>query len=406
MSAAAVSLRAVRSTLQNKPSLSQNKRFCTCQKCATLRAPSKRSLAVRPMASKSNGSGDSKTTEQEWEAGAWWDRQIAKGADIVQNYGQARWREHERPWRYWRHTVTLPESRVLTQLTGPLLFIGAVATAVCSVYSYAAANAMVLPQLSMVPLTLTSSVIGLLLVFRTNTSFARFWEARSLWGLIVNRTRDMNRQSATWFSKDDPAEHAYLRAIYQRWTAAFVYSLKCHLRERGNLASDLKNILPPEELSALLASKHRPLYCLQVLSETIASSKATDYMKAVMDKNLTALEDAAGACEKILRTAIPLSYTRHTSRFLVIWLTALPLALWSSCGWATIPVSMLIGFCMLGIEFIGVIVEEPFKKLALDAICATIHQNTLELLDTHGPSRKNADGTCAYELVAPVVAAA
>lgn len=103
----------------------------------------------------------------------------------------------------------------------------------------------------------------------------------------------------------------------QRWTVAFVYSLKCHLRERGNLHGYLKNVLRPNELAELLASTHKPIYTLQALAAGIAGSGTNPYLKGVMDANLTAMEDVVGGCERLLRTPIPLSYTRHTVRFMV-----------------------------------------------------------------------------------------
>ena len=125
----------------------------------------------------------------------------------------------------------------------------------------------------------------------------------------------MNRQYAAFFPKD--AARAEKRAFMQRWTVAFMYSLKCHLRERGDLKAHLQEVLPPHELQALLDSKHRPLYTLQCLAAGIAGSGASDILKTKMDDNLTAMEDCVGGCERLLRTPIPLPYTRHTTRFLV-----------------------------------------------------------------------------------------
>lgn len=103
----------------------------------------------------------------------------------------------------------------------------------------------------------------------------------------------------------------------QRWTVAFVYSLKCHLREKDGLEAYVKDVLLPEELSELMASQHKPLYALQCLTAGINGSGANTYIKGIMDQNLTAMEDVVGGCERLLRTPLPLSYTRHTTRFLV-----------------------------------------------------------------------------------------
>ena len=129
--------------------------------------------------------------------------------------------------------------------------------------------------------------------------------------------RDLNRQVASYFPASDP-QSLNFRFTMQRWTTAFVRSLKVHLREgRGDLANELKDILRPEELSALLKAPHKPIFAMQVLGETIRATKMDPVMKGMMDNNLTAYEDAVGGCERILRTPLPLTYTRHTTRFLV-----------------------------------------------------------------------------------------
>jgi predicted membrane chloride channel (bestrophin family) len=100
-----------------------------------------------------------------------------------------------------------------------------------------------------------------------------------------------------------------------------------------------------------------------------------------MDMNLTAIEDVAGTCERILRTPIPLSYTRHTSRFMILWLSALPFALWEPLQWGMVPSCLVISLLTLGVEDIGVLIEEPFSILPLEQICSTIRVNIEELVE-------------------------
>merc|ERR1711976_389165 len=88
---------------------------------------------------------------------------------------------------------------------------------------------------------------------------------------------------------------------------------------------------------------------------------------------MSIFHDCVGACERILRTPIPVSYTRHTSRILILYLGLLPMALWSMCGWATVPV-------MIGVSF-----KEPFTMLSLDAMCGTIQATTKELVEMDQP---------------------
>lgn len=90
------------------------------------------------------------------------------------------------------------------------------------------------------------------------------------------------------------------------------------------------------------------LLCLQVLSHIIEGAGITEFQKLQMQENITTFEDILGGCERLLRTPIPVSYTRHTSRFLIIWLTILPYALWAKLGWATVPAVAMIALLLLG----------------------------------------------------------
>ena len=129
--------------------------------------------------------------------------------------------------------------------------------------------------------------------------------------------RDIQRQASTWFCRKDPAMAQSRLEALQRWTTACIFSLKHHLRPGGSLKDDLEGILPAYELEALLNAEHRPLYALQVCSELNRVGGACPELQTRIDRNFTIMEDVIGACEKILRTPIPVNYTRHTSRFLV-----------------------------------------------------------------------------------------
>ena len=89
-----------------------------------------------------------------------------------------------------------------------------------------------------------------------------------------------------------------------------------------------------------------------------------------MFTSMRSLGDAVAVCDKLLRYPIPLAYTRHTSRFMGLWLTAMPFALWEACGWGAIPITLVVAYLLLGIDEIGVQIEEPFGILPLEDVCA------------------------------------
>lgn len=99
-----------------------------------------------------------------------------------------------------------------------------------------------------------------------------------------------------------------------------------------------------------------------------------------MHENLTKLHDLLGGCERILRTPIPVAYTRHTTRCLILWLTVMPYALWGDLGWGTVIAAPLISFLLAGINEIGIDVEEPFSLLPLEAIADRAKMDCHEII--------------------------
>lgn len=225
----------------------------------------------------------------------------------------------------------------------------------------------VLPHIALpqAPVTITSFALSLLLVFRTNTSYFRWNEARTIWGGVLNRSRDIVRMGVTSMRPDD----LITKQLLARWTIAFSKSLMAHLREDGDIEKLLSNILPPEELAKLKASPHRPVYCLHMMTEIVAKANLNPNIEVMLNTNLTYFHDSLGGCERLLRTPIPLSYTRHTCRFLLVWLFVLPFTMVQTLGWGVVPATGLISMLLLGIEEIGVQIEEPFGILSLESIC-------------------------------------
>lgn len=93
------------------------------------------------------------------------------------------------------------------------------------------------------------------------------------------------------------------------------------------------------------------LLCLQMMSHIIENSGVTGFHMQLMQANLTTFEDILGGCERLLSTPIPISYTRHTGRFLLIWLTVLPYPMWPLLKWGTIPAIAFMGLLLLGVNF-------------------------------------------------------
>jgi putative membrane protein len=231
--------------------------------------------------------------------------------------------------------------------------------------------------------TLVGVALGLLLVFRTNASYDRWWEGRKLLGLLVNRTRDFNRQVVAYLDAPDLAtEHATL----QRWTDAFVRTGIQVLRRERDLDA-LGEVLLPEERARLADVEHRAI-CIQQwitnrLVELARQGRLTEERLRTIDGNLTVWSDALGACERIAKTPLPIAYAQHTKLLVSLFCFSAPFALAQSITWFTPVGAVALAFALFGVDEIGVEIEDPFgydaNDLPMDAIAATIARNTREL---------------------------
>lgn len=231
--------------------------------------------------------------------------------------------------------------------------------------------------------TLVGVALGLLLVFRTNSSYDRFWEGRRQWGSIVNESRNLARASRVYFGESDPTRFAEI----VRWTIAFSYSCMYSLRHQTGLGS-IAQQLPQEEVEAVLASRHVPLAIAGRITSRLVEARdqglVSDYVMIDLDQNVQLLIDYLGACERIHKTPMPFAYAVHLRRSLILYCVTLPFALVQDYGWWAIVAVVMITYTFFGIEEIGVEIEDPFgsdpNDLPLERICETIENNLLGLI--------------------------
>ena len=230
--------------------------------------------------------------------------------------------------------------------------------------------------------TLTGVALGLLLVFRTNVSYERFWEGRRQWGNIVNDSRNLARLSCGLLIHDPGLLRRWLT-----WSMMFSWSAMNHLRGQHGLGP-LTAELPPEDVEATDKAEHVPLAVSRRMTEQLVLARQrgliSDIQQIALDGGIQRLIDSLGACERIHNTPLPFAYMVHLRRALICYLLTLPMALVADFGWLTIAATMLISYVMLGIEEIGVEIEDPFGEdendLPLQSMCETIECNLLELM--------------------------
>jgi putative membrane protein len=241
-----------------------------------------------------------------------------------------------------------------------------------------------------IPLALYGSAIGVIVAFRNQSSYARWWEARTLWGALVNNSRSWTRQVTTLMMPLSDAEAGELKTVQRRLVyhqIAYVHALRQHLRGLEPWA-ELVPLLSEEELSRLRDEKNVPLAIQQQMGELLRECQLRGWIDMMhwraIDANLDDLVDAQGGAERIKNTPMPKQYDYFPQLFVQMYCMMLPLALVTDMGWYTPLGSTLVGFMFLALDKIGRDLEDPFENtiydLPLTAITTTIEVNLRQLL--------------------------
>jgi putative membrane protein len=236
--------------------------------------------------------------------------------------------------------------------------------------------------------SLLGLILSIILVFRTNTAYDRWYEGRRQWGTLVNHSRNLAIQIDACF----PAEDRDSRAEFARLIANFAFALRDHLR--GDAKPEA--LIPPachdvdgDEVTDIPGSVgHLPARVARAIVTHIHQARrdgAIDGFDILSLKPHTqALLDVAGACERIRKTPIPFSYSVFIKLFITCYALILPVGLAPEYGSLAVPLTMLIVFALLGVELMAEEIEEPFgldcNDLPIGTIAEGIRSDVAELL--------------------------
>lgn len=237
-------------------------------------------------------------------------------------------------------------------------------------------------HLTTAPFSLLGVALAIFLGFRNNASYARFTEARSLWGSMLITHRSLLRQVKTAIADDEPAREFAALQI------AFTFSLKHQLRH-SDARDDLIRVLPARWRDEVMNSPmptSRVLLCMGVwLGEQRRQGNISDILWQSMDESLNRLSQVLGGCERIASTPIPFAYSLILHRTVTLFCVLLPFALVSDLHGMTPLVSMFISYTFLSLESISEELEDPFgveaNDLPLNAICTSIERTLREMND-------------------------
>ncbi len=234
---------------------------------------------------------------------------------------------------------------------------------------------------SMTMHSLLGFVISLLLVFRTNTAYDRWWEGRKQWGALVNVSRNMALKINA-FIPDGEEERKYR---LKEMTALYATVLKDHLRTWD--AQELEKHLP-DFLKLPANAEHVPNFLAnniqRELLETYRSQKISEAAYLALLNDLNAFTDICGACERIKKTPIPYTYNIFLKKFIFIYIITLPFGLIGTFGYWSIPVAVVTFYAFASLEMIAEEIEDPFgldpSDLPTDDLAETIARNVREIV--------------------------
>ena len=231
-----------------------------------------------------------------------------------------------------------------------------------------------------------SIVLGLLLVFRTNTAYDRFWEGRKCWGTISGGTRNLVRRILVSVDERSSEDRDHkVRSI--RLLVALSFVTKHHLRN-DPLCDEVRFLVGDDRWMQLGSGSNVPLeiafWVGRYLQEQYRNDRLTIHELVGMTAILDGMMAAVGGCERILKTPMPLAYAIHLKQLLLIYCLFLPFQMVRDLSWFAIPVVMVVSFTLLGIEEIGLEIENPFgtdrNDLPLDAICKTVRSSAEDIM--------------------------
>jgi putative membrane protein len=255
-----------------------------------------------------------------------------------------------------------------------LIYIGILTSIIAYVQIHVFPNADYLKNLTTV-YSLLGFVISLLLVFRTNTAYDRWWEGRRMWGSMVNDSRNfVSKISVMDLSLETRKRIGVLVPL-------FSFSVKEHLRSNrvdGNV------LIGDEEKKSFAETDHQPLWVIKELRELIQGLKNQGKMDNIelnlLNQNLDRLVDSLGACERIRNTPIPFSYSLFIKKFIFIYVVTMPLAFVEIFGYFAVFISTFVFYALVSMELLAEEIEDPFgtdeNDLPTDALCDTIRRNT------------------------------
>ena len=287
------------------------------------------------------------------------------------------------PKEWGRFLITFNRADTVRKLFPVLIGVG--------IYSFVIVHAIELLNLSEYPHlknfslmhTLLSFVISMLVVFRTNTAYDRWWEGRKLWGSLVNNSRNLALKLDQLLEPVQTEDRQFFRNMIPN----FAFALKNHLRQQS--FEPEFTATPSFSIENLRLNEHVPQQIALIIFGKINELQRRGILLPehliILNSESQSLMDICGACERIKNTPIPFSYSSFIKKFISMYCLTLPIGYVSSLHYLVIPLVVFVFYVLASLEIIAEEIENPFgtdaNDLPLDTICKGIHKTVTQSFD-------------------------
>ncbi len=273
----------------------------------------------------------------------------------------------------WIREIFTYQGTVLPRIWRRLLFIAGLSCALT--LGHLELQGFFVKDITALPFTLIGFALSVFLGFRTSTAYNRFWEGRTLWGALVNSSRNLTRHVHTWLAPQPGAppvdawelSERRRRLVYH--TIAFSHALRQRLRCEDDIDA-YSALLDPPLCAALVRDVNRPQAIVTQLGGQLRQAYEVGLIHpqhvALLEANLVALTDIQGGCERIGTTPLPYVYRVLVHQIVGLYCFSLPFGLLHTLGWFAPAVSILVSYAFFGLDAIGEELDNPFEVDAND----------------------------------------
>ncbi len=232
--------------------------------------------------------------------------------------------------------------------------------------------------------TLLGFAISMLLVFRTNTAYDRWWEARKLWGSLVNNSRNL----AMKLNAILPAEEKAHRSFFRKIIPAFAHSLHNHLHKEETRTELFEDKEHQHIFQKIDHQKHVPNQVAALIFQHVrqlhTEKKISGEELLFLNAELQSFTEICGACERIKNTPIPFSYSVFIKKFIFFYIMTLPFGYVFQLGFYVVPVVAFIFYVLASLELIAEEIEDPFggdqNDIPTQTLADNIHRHVAEII--------------------------